>query len=71
MRRPAAVLPDYLTEREARARLRVSRSTFRRMRDRRDIRTYRIRGTTIVRFKREDVDALLVDGEDKNTAQAG
>jgi hypothetical protein len=41
------------------------------MRDRRDIRTYRIRGTEIVRFRREDVDTLVEDDEGESKAHTG
>jgi excisionase family DNA binding protein len=51
---------EILAEREARVYLRVSRSTFRRLRERGALRAYRLRGTKrCVRFKRADLDRLL------------
>jgi excisionase family DNA binding protein len=58
MSKNAAVTLPWLTEAQARARLQVSRSTFRRLRQRNVIATYRVRGTAILRFKVEDVEAL-------------
>jgi hypothetical protein len=72
MTRRREAQPDaaaWLTERAALALLSISRSSFRRLRARHEIKTYRIRNSTIIRFRRADLEALMIpDGEEGNGA---